>query len=373
MDAIRMLVVALTLNVASAVVADSIQLRSRVMVTDPIVRLADVATLTGDDVESRGQLVILHLEASQSSTTLTQDALRTTLAKAGINWARTSLKGFEKCEISRAESTVKPTEKRDENAAIDAPASPILSNPTDEIAADAQHTIRARLTAWMRALHGSAGEEIRITFNDRDAKMLDAHALEDQLIFTSAASSNLGRVPVSIQRFRGEKLIDTQRVTLEVSQRHLAVVAAKPIAKGATLAFEDIEIREVFLDRREANLIVKIDDAVGLIAGVSVREGALILKDQIRPTLLVQRNDLVRVQAIAGGLMIQTFARALEDGGEGQMIQVRNERSREVFSVRVIGVRKALLQGDDAVPVDEKNAKKQAENKLSSAPVQGTP
>lgn len=373
MDAIRIIAIALLLAMSSSAMADSIQLRSRVTVADPVVRLSDVASLSGEDVETRGQWVVLNLEASQSSATLTQDSLRATLAKAGINWAKTSLKGFEKCEIFRAESTVRGEKKKVEKTEIDAPASPILSNPTDEVAADAQDTIRTRLTDWMRKLHGAAGESIRLTFADRDAQHLDALALQDKLIFTSAATSNLGRVPVSIQRFRGEKLVETQRVSIEVAQRHLAVVAVKPITKGATLAFGDVEIREVFLERHESNLITKLDEAIGLIAGVAVREGGLILKDQIRPMLLIQRNELIRVQAMAGGLMVQTFARALEDGGEGQVIQARNERSRETFAVRVIGVRKALLLADEATSDDASSIKKVAENKQKSTQDQGAP
>ncbi len=335
-------IVALIGAIALPLRADTIQLRAKATATNANIALKDVAILDGDIALALADKVVATLDESQSSLTLTQDGLRDSLRKAGVNWARVSLKGFEKCLISKAVSASDARPNSPREPAI-APASPILSNPTDEVAAEGRHTVRDRLIDWMRGMHGSAGQSLRIIFADRDAAVLNTTAVEDKFIFTTAASSNLGRVPVNIQRFRGDKLIDSQRITIDVARRHLAVVAAKAIGKGEKLTFDDLRISEVFLDRLEPNLLTKLDDAIGLHANASLREGALVLKDQIRPTLLIQRNELVRVQAVIGGLIVQTYARALEDGGEGQTIQVRNERSRELITVRVIGARTAML------------------------------
>lgn len=340
-------IIALFGAIALPTAADTIQLRAKATATNANITLADVAILDGEIALALADKIVATLDDSQSSLTLTQDGLRDSLRKAGINWARISLKGFDKCLVSKdiPASNAKPIAPREPAVA---PASPILSNPTDEVAADGQHTVRERLIDWMRGMHGSEGQSLRINFADRDAAVLNATSVEDKLIFTTAASSNLGRVPVNVQRFRGDKLIESHRITIDVAQRHLAVVAAKAIGKGDTLSFEDLRISEVFLDRLEPNLLTKLDDAIGLHANASLREGSLVLKDQIRPTLLIQRNELVRVQAVVGGLVVQTYARALEDGGEGQTIQVRNERSRELITVRVIAPRTAMLLDADA-------------------------
>jgi len=354
MDALRFILIALLAGGSSSALADSIQLRAKATVSASNITLADVAALEGDTATALADKIVATFDGSQSTMTLTQESLRASLRKAGVNWARVSLKGFDNCLISKdiSASDTKPTKIVQP---VVAPASPILSNPTEEVSTDTQKTLRDQLIDWMRKLHGSAGDSLRITFNDRDVALLSKITLEDKLIFISGASSNLGRVPVTVQRFRGEKLVDSNRISIEVAQRHLAVVAARTISKGDALSFEDLRISEVFLDRTEPDLLTKLDDAIGLIATASLREGSLVLKDQIRPTLLVQRNELIRIQAIVGGLVVQTFARALEDGGEGQLIQVRNERSRELFTVRVIALRTGLL-ADATILTDSKTA-----------------
>ncbi len=321
---------------------DSIQLRSRATVSDAAVRLADVATLEGDLALALADTIVIRLDSTQSATTLTHDTLRTALAKAQVNWARISLKGFEKCEIVMTGDAPSPREAK-AGAAIVAPASPISANPADEVSAEGRDTTRAKVIDWIRGHHGEAGNDIRIHFADRDAAVLAAPARQDTLIFSTPSSSKLGRVPVTIERLRNEKLIETQRISLEVTRRHLTLVAVRPISKGGTVSHEDVEVREVFVDCREDKLVTKVDDAIGLIAAVPIREGSLIRSDEAKPALMVRRNEQVRVQALAGGIVVTTQARALEDGGEGQMIQVRNERSRETFFVRVVGLRHVLI------------------------------
>jgi flagella basal body P-ring formation protein FlgA len=49
---------------------------------------------------------------------------------------------------------------------------------------------------------------------------------------------------------------------------------------------------------------------------------------------------------VVGGLQVSTQARAAEDGGLDEVIQLRDERTRRSFAAVVTGVRAAQAVGD---------------------------
>jgi len=336
---------------SSAVHADSIQLRRSAVVSSDAVRLVDVAALEGEAANQLADIVVLR---TGSAASLTQDSLKAVLTKAGVNWARISLKGFETCEIVReGEGTTSAKLPAKPVTDIDAPPAPVIANPTEPVAGDATSTVSQRLDEWLRRQHGEGSGDLRITFADREKKDLDLPVGQDTLVFTGGTGGSLGRVPVTIQRFKGDKLVSTSRCTVDIALRQLAVVATRSISKGATVSADDVEIRQVDLDRDPQKVLTRLDAAIGQVAATSLREGAVLNADTVRSALLVQRNDLIRIQAIAGGLVIQTVGRALEDGADGQVIQARNERSRDTFSVRVSGTRQAVLVADAVTSGDD--------------------
>ena len=69
--------------------------------------------------------------------------------------------------------------------------------------------------------------------------------------------------------------------------------------------------------------------------------------DDVRPPVMVKRGELITVQCMTDGLLIKTVGRAAEQGVLGDLIQVRNEQSREQYVVRITGPRVGVT-GDDA-------------------------
>lgn len=100
-----------------------------------------------------------------------------------------------------------------------------------------------------------------------------------------------------------------------------ALTAARTLPAGTVLAAADI--------------IADVDEArhaVGLQTRMTVYEGRPINPAQLRPPLLIDRNDLVTVRFHKGGIDITTEARALEPGAAGQRIRLMNLTSRNTIS-----------------------------------------
>lgn len=334
---------------------DAIRVRSTAIVATDKVHLSDVAELTGDDVEALAKTVVGTLDPDTERFVVTQAAIREALSKAGVNWARVTLVGFEKVEITvKREDKAGPVRKQpadggESKAAVSALPPVLLSNPTDEVTADAQLSLGDRLVAWMEHLAGAPRADLRVQYADRDAPLLRTIVLSDRLVFQTSSSTGLGRVPVTISRYRGDKLISTDRLTVDISRRCLAVVAVRSLDRGAVVTENDLAVREVFVTRDASDLLRSVDAAVGQSVPSGVKEGAILTTADVQPPFLVRRNDVVAVQVISGGVVVEMRTRALEDAAAGALLKVRSEYSREVMSVRVIAAGKAVLVTEQAI------------------------
>lgn len=76
-------------------------------------------------------------------------------------------------------------------------------------------------------------------------------------------------------------------------------------------------------------------DAVGLEARVSIYPGKPVRLDDLRPPTLVERNQLVSLVYLSGGLAISAEGRALARGSDGDEIRVMNLGSRNTVSGRI--------------------------------------
>ncbi|MCX5662767.1 MAG: flagella basal body P-ring formation protein FlgA [Planctomycetota bacterium] len=73
---------------------------------------------------------------------------------------------------------------------------------------------------------------------------------------------------------------------------------------------------------------------------VNLRAGTVVGPQHLRSPTVIRRGDAIVIRCISGGLVVKTVGRAGQDGGVGDVITARNERSRDasgLLSVRVTG------------------------------------
>jgi flagella basal body P-ring formation protein FlgA len=78
-----------------------------------------------------------------------------------------------------------------------------------------------------------------------------------------------------------------------------------------------------------------IEEAIGQEARVTLYPGRAIRAADIGPPALVDRNQVILLVYNAGGLGITAEGRAMERGGEGDVIKVMNLASRQMIVGRV--------------------------------------
>jgi flagella basal body P-ring formation protein FlgA len=117
------------------------------------------------------------------------------------------------------------------------------------------------------------------------------------------------------------------------------LVAARTVRSLQILGPEDVYIKDIVTPGTYSAL----EDVVGMETRVAIYAGRPIRSGDVGPPALVDRNQIVALTYIKGGLNISVEARALGRGGAGDVVRVMNLGSRSTVS--------GIVQSDGSIVV----------------------
>jgi flagellar basal body P-ring formation protein FlgA len=122
-------------------------------------------------------------------------------------------------------------------------------------------------------------------------------------------------------------------VLLLIAQPVLAesVVATRTIRAKTLISSEDLTLVSAELPGALGDPAL----AIGQEAKISIYAGKPVKVGDVGPPTLVQRNQLVTLIYLTGGLSISTEGRALDRGSEGEVLRVMNLGSKNTVAGRV--------------------------------------
>ncbi len=137
--------------------------------------------------------------------------------------------------------------------------------------------------------------------------------------------------------FRGELRVDgkTYRILAcqaDIKPREEIVVAAVDIPSGKMISASDLVLEARPLGQANAGVFRSVNEAVGKVAQNSLTVGQPLSPRNVQAPLVVKRNQIVRVEARAGGLIVASRAKAMGDGRTGEAVMCQNPESKEQFS-----------------------------------------
>lgn len=187
---------------------------------------------------------------------------------------------------------------------------------------------RAARTFLHHEAGGERGAEVKITVDPIDPRLrlkLCEHDLQASL---APGARKTGNTSVKIQ------CLGPVRWSLFVSARverfGEVVVATGPLNRGSMVMPTDVK-----LERRETGTLLggyfdDLTDAVGMQVRRSLRPGDVVTDSDLKTPLWVERGQLVRLLSGGSGIRVSMSGEALEDGGAGDRIRVRNNSSDRV-------------------------------------------
>lgn len=318
---------------------DRVELKSVSQSDDNLVQLREIAWLTGDTAEKLGGTIIAKLADNKSDTRITMQAVRKHLSDMGVNWGRLNLSGAWQCDVSVT-------------SAVQVQATPtaIIPNPQQTITATDAITIAEHLTRYLLTYTGLSDQELVVTYSQADKRELAQPALTDRFEIQPISTAKLGQLPLVIRRWRGNTLTGEMRVTAQVACKTLAVVVVENVRRGQSFGASDVQVQEVILTH-ELTPIRKLRDVLGRVASRNIRKNQTLFENDVQLPVMIERGQQVTVRVLVGGMVIRTTARAMDDAAMGDMVELQNQRSREVFMARVAGPRQAVLENGNSQQV----------------------
>ncbi len=120
-------------------------------------------------------------------------------------------------------------------------------------------------------------------------------------------------------------------------------VAAGDLPRGAVLTLKDVRLLEKDISTlREPYL--EVDTLVGKGLRRAVKAGEVLQKGVLATLPVVRRGELVLMTVRSGALVLTASGAALDNGGLGETIRVRNSSSQKEVVGRIVGPGKVELE-----------------------------
>lgn len=279
----------------------TISLKPEAYVSGPVVKVADIAVLSGPEAEALGSLDVVDAASPGSSRRIDASLLKSRLHRAGYEDDEYEVTGNARTTATTLHLEVNP-EYLEENLRNYVMTS-MPWDPNDAIV-DVTPPASAALVR-----DGEVSVEWRV----------------------NPTYKYLGQAT-----FRGEVLVDGQMektVYAKVNVQAYAevLVSTRSIGRGDALnsANVSLEMRDLSTMRTEA--FFGLDDVEGSVAKSSIQPGQIISPRKVMQPNIVKRNQIVTVMTQIGALTIQSQAQALKDGAAGDVLACRNLKSKDEF------------------------------------------
>ena len=112
------------------------------------------------------------------------------------------------------------------------------------------------------------------------------------------------------------------------------VVAIRDIPVQTVLSYDDVTLERREVTRVE-QIFYKLDDVVGMQMRRTVFSGTLLNRFMISRPVIIKQGSNVTIISISGVVSVQTQGQALQSGGVGDVIRVRNLLSGKSMLARI--------------------------------------
>lgn len=113
-------------------------------------------------------------------------------------------------------------------------------------------------------------------------------------------------------------------------------IAKAPLLRGAILGQEDFVMARLNTTAIPKDAILDGATIIGLRTSQNLGSGEVFRRDKLEIPPLIKANSKVLMLYQAGALKVTASGMALQDGIEGQVIKVRNERSKKLIEGRIL-------------------------------------
>lgn len=316
------------------------------------VRLADIAELTGPRARQYADMVVAQVHDSTSAMEISVGEVRAALTDAGVHWGKVNLNGttviVRPGEPGHAVAPMfmTPASIEPVNGPLPLPsAGPGPGRGAFEQADTVTElqTLRGEVARIIVAGLGMAPEAVRLTFDDRDASLLDRDLDTNRFEIQPLSNLDSDRVQLSVRVWSQGRIVHRQSISVRLMIRTGVVVLHRDVNRGDVLHEENFLTELRWITPIQASTLCGFVEAVGRVAGMPLKAGDVLKKKHVKRDVLVRRGDRVIVRCLVGGVVISLDAEARSNGAEGDPVELRKLGERTTFMATVSGPGAAIL------------------------------
>lgn len=309
----------LLLNVALSGAAQGVRvvLRSSAEVAPGMVRLGDIAEITGDSslVRRLSALEVAKVDRPGRETRVSANAVKSFFVRAVVDPSLVEFAG---------EGSVKV---RARAGSVDADAMEKL--------------LLEQVRPRMVGLEEGADWELE---PGGFPKSVDIPEQGGRVVMElSPRFAGIGQETATLKVFDGDKMLSSRHLAYKLHRWENVVRLRKALRKGESVRAEDVELVREETTFQQRKILRTLEDAVGRNTLRAVREGDLLVDNWLETPYAVREGDRIRLWVQVGGAVVQTVAVAQANAFRGQTIAVENADSRKVLQAKVSGAGEAWV------------------------------
>ena len=227
-------------------------------------------------------------------------------------------------------------------------------DPSEQLTEPGGSTVRDHVLARLRSLLDASEADLRVEFPEGDLPFLARSTIGTRVTVQPLGVSR--RIPLRITIYDSAGRITDGVVRPDVLVQREGPAATRTIRRGDVIDADSVAIESRWISPDVE--VATGEQAIGSEAASTIRKGEIVTARAVRPPLLIEEGQLVKVHCVVGGIVVETEARALEDGRLGETIRFEPKRAahpgdRQVFEASVSGRGRAVILEDSGVKEPE--------------------
>ncbi len=210
----------------------------------------------------------------------------------------------------------------------------LLPGATAAAASESPEAVRAAARAFLAARATGLGGRVEVEVGTVDPRLRLAACAGRPEVRVAAGRIGAGNLTLAVRCPAPRRW--TVYVTATIRVFRPVLVLARPLARGALVEAADLGLEERDVGPLRGRYLTADARVSGLRARRSLPAGTVLSYALLERPKVVRRGQRVVVLARRGGLEVRSHGRALADGAAGDVVAVRNLRSRRIVEGRVL-------------------------------------
>jgi len=174
-----------------------------------------------------------------------------------------------------------------------------------------------------------AGQDIEISVGRIDRRLKLVACKKTPTAFLAPGAKLQGKLTVGL-RCNGPKPW-TVYVPAQIKIFADVIAATQPLLRGSKISAADIMFVRQELNQLRSGYFTKTDAVIGKVLTQNLAAGHAITPKRVKAAILIRRGEKVTIVASVGTLKVKGKGEALKDAARGELIPVRNSRSKRII------------------------------------------